>query len=126
MDIRDNLKYTSDHEWLRMDGDYAYVGITDYAQKELGDIVFIEVETEGEKLNKGDAFGTVEAVKTVADLFMPVTGEVVEFNEALEDQPELANSEPYDGGWIIKIKPDNPADVDGLLDLADYKKLIES
>ncbi|MGM0565302.1 MAG: glycine cleavage system protein GcvH [Bacteroidota bacterium] len=126
MDIRDNLKYTNDHEWIRIEGDTAHVGITDYAQKELGDIVFIEVETEGETLEKGDTFGTIEAVKTVSDLYMPISGEVLEFNEELEDQPELVNKDPYDNGWIVKLKVTDKAQLDDLLEAEDYKKQIES
>lgn len=125
MDIRDNLKYTNDHEWLRLEGETAFVGITDYAQKELGDIVFIEVETEGETLRKGDTFGTIEAVKTVSDLYMPVNGEVVEFNEELEDQPELVNKDPYGDGWLVKLKVTDTAQFDDLLDAEAYKKQIE-
>ncbi len=125
MDIRDNLKYTSDHEWIRLEDDTAYVGITDYAQKELGDIVFIEVETEGETLDKGETFGTVEAVKTVSDMYMPLSGEVAEFNEELEDQPELVNKDPYGDGWIIKIKVSDKSEMDDLLDTEAYKKIIE-
>jgi glycine cleavage system H protein len=124
MNIPDNLKYTKDHEWLRLEGEMAYVGITDYAQNELGDIVFIEVETEGEKLDKDDAFGTIEAVKTVSDLFMPVAGEVIEFNGDLENNPEIINSDPYDKGWIVKIKPDNIGDIETLLEPISYSKLI--
>lgn len=126
MDIRDNLKYTNDHEWIRIEGDTAHVGITDYAQKELGDIVFIEVETEGETLEKGDTFGTIEAVKTVSDLYMPISGEVLEFNEELEDQPELVNKDPYDNGWIVKLKVTDKVQLDDLLEAEDYKKQIES
>jgi len=126
MDIRDNLKYTNDHEWIRIEGDIAHVGITDYAQKELGDIVFIEVETEGETLEKGDTFGTIEAVKTVSDLYMPISGEVLEFNEELEDQPELVNKEPYENGWIVKLKVTDKAQLDDLIDAETYKKQIES
>lgn len=125
MDIRDNLKYTNDHEWIRLEDDTAYVGITDYAQKELGDIVFIEVETEGETLDKGETFGTVEAVKTVSDMYMPLSGEVAEFNEELEDQPELVNKDPYGDGWIIKIKVSDKSEMDDLLDTEAYKKIIE-
>jgi len=125
MDIRDNLKYTSDHEWIRLEDDTAYVGITDYAQKELGDIVFIEVETEGETLDKGETFGTVEAVKTVSDMYMPLSGEVAEFNEELEDQPEIVNKDPYGDGWIIKIKMSDKSEMDDLLDAEGYKKVIE-
>jgi len=124
MNIPDNLKYTKEHEWIRMDGDFAIVGITDYAQNELGDIVYVEVETVGETLEKEETYGTIEAVKTVSDLFMPVTGEIIEFNEELEDNPEIINSDPYGKGWIIKIKPYNPSDIMDLLDSAGYKDLI--
>jgi len=125
MDIRDNLKYTNDHEWIKLEDDTAIVGITDYAQKELGDIVFIEVETEGETLDKGETFGTVEAVKTVSDMYMPLSGEVTEFNEELEDQPELVNKDPYGDGWIVKIKISDKSEMDDLLDAEGYKKIIE-
>ncbi|MCF8308664.1 MAG: glycine cleavage system protein GcvH [Bacteroidales bacterium] len=125
MDIRDNLKYTDDHEWIKLEDDTAYIGITDYAQKELGDIVFIEVETEGETLDKGETFGTVEAVKTVSDMYMPLTGEVQEFNGELEDQPELVNKDPYGDGWIIKIKVSDKSEMDQLLDAEGYKKIVE-
>lgn len=124
MNIPDNLKYTKDHEWLRIEGDIAVIGITDYAQNELGDIVFVEVETVGEKLEKEETFGTIEAVKTVSDLFMPIAGEVVEFNEELDEHPEIINSDPYDKGWIVKIKPDKIKDADLLLDAKSYKELI--
>ncbi len=124
MNIPDNLKYTKDHEWLRIEGDTAVIGITDYAQNELGDIVFVEVETVGEKLDKEEAFGTIEAVKTVSDLFMPVAGEVVEFNEDLEEHPEIINSDPYGKGWIVKIKPENISEVEALLDADSYNELI--
>lgn len=124
MNIPSNLKYTKDHEWLRMEGDVAVIGITDYAQNELGDIVFVEVETVGETLDKEETFGTIEAVKTVSDLFMPVAGEVLEFNEDLNDHPETINSDPYDKGWIVKVKPTNTADVNELLDADGYKELI--
>ena len=123
MNIPQNLKYTQDDEWVRIEGDLAIVGITDYAQHELGDIVFVDVTTEGETINAGEPFGSVEAVKTVADLLMPVTGEVVEFNTALDDASSI-NNDPYGAGWIIKVKPANMADVDGLLDAAAYKAKI--
>jgi len=125
MNVPDNLKYTKNHEWLRIDGDEAYVGVTDYAQGELGDVVFVEVETEGEELEKGDAFGTIEAVKTVSDLFMPVSGKVLEFNAKLEDEPEIINSDPYGEGWLIKLKLED-GEVGDLLDQAQYKSMIES
>jgi len=126
MNIPDNLKYTNDHEWVKVEGEEAYIGITEFAQKELGDIVFIEVETEGESLNVGEAFGTIEAVKTVSDMFMPVNGEVLEFNAELESNPEIVNKDPYGEGWIVKIKLTNPADADALLDAEAYKELIEA
>jgi glycine cleavage system H protein len=124
MNIPANLKYTKDHEWVRVEGDIAYVGITDFAQGELGDIVYVEIETEGETVNQEEVFGTVEAVKTVSDLFMPVTGEILEVNSALEGNPEAVNKDPYGDGWMIKVKLSNPADVDGLLDAAAYQALI--
>lgn len=119
------LKYTQEHEWIRLeDGDVATVGITDFAQKELGDIVFVEIETEGETLDKEEVFGTIEAVKTVSDLFMPVSGEVVEVNAALEDNPALVNTDPVGEGWLVKIKLSDPSQVEELLDEAAYSKLI--
>ena len=123
MNIPENLKYTQDDEWVRMEGDIAVVGITDYAQHELGDIVFVDVDCEGETIEAGEAFGSIEAVKTVADLLMPCTGEVVEFNSALEDASSI-NNDPYGEGWIIKFKPANAADVNALLDAAAYKAKI--
>lgn len=124
MNVPTNLKYTSEHEWIRVEGDIAYVGITDYAQAQLGDIVFVDIQTEGETLNAGDVFGTIEVVKTVSDLFLPVAGEVLEQNEALADQPELVNTDPYGEGWLIKIKPAADADYDALLDAEGYKAVI--
>ena len=124
MNIPDNLKYTKDHEWLRVEGNEAFVGITDYAQNELGDIVFIEVETEGETLAQNEPFGTIEAVKTVSDMFMPVSGEVIEFNAALEDNPELVNSDPFGQGWIIKIHLTNLNEIEELLSAKEYGELI--
>lgn len=124
MNIPANLKYTSEHEWIRVEGDVAYVGITDYAQQQLGDIVFVDIPTEGETLAAGDVFGTIEVVKTVSDLFLPVAGEVLEQNEALADQPELVNTDPYGDGWLIKIKPAPDADYDALLDAEGYKAVI--
>jgi glycine cleavage system H protein len=124
MNIPAELKYTKDHEWIKVDGDTATVGITDFAQSELGDIVYVEIETEGETLNKEDIFGSVEAVKTVSDLFMPVSGEVVEFNDALESAPEAVNEDPYGKGWMIKIKISDPSEVNELLSAEDYKALI--
>ncbi|MBP5535859.1 MAG: glycine cleavage system protein GcvH [Bacteroidales bacterium] len=123
MNIPQNLKYTQDDEWVRIEGEFAYVGITDYAQHELGDIVFVDVTTEGETVAEGEAFGSVEAVKTVADLLMPVNGEVVEFNASLEDASSI-NNDPYGAGWIIKIKPANMADIDNLMDAAAYTAKI--
>jgi glycine cleavage system H protein len=124
MNIPGNLKYTKDHEWLSIKGETALVGITDFAQNELGDIVFIEVETIGENLVKEETFGTIEAVKTVSDIFMPVSGEVIGFNELLTEKPEKVNQDPYGDGWIIKIRVTNPSQVDELLDAAQYKELV--
>lgn len=124
MSIPANLKYTKEHEWVRVEGDVAYVGITDYAQSELGEIVFVEVETVGESLAVGEVFGTVEAVKTVSELFLPVDGEVLEFNAALEDAPELVNEDPYGKGWMVKLSVADAAQLDGLLSAADYEALI--
>jgi glycine cleavage system H protein len=126
MNIPENLKYTKDHEWIRVEGDEAYVGITDYAQGELGDIVFIEIETEGEELAKEEVFGTIEAVKTVSDMFMPIGGEVVEVNGKLEESPEVVNKDPYGDGWLIKIKLADTSELDELLDAAAYKSLLEA
>ncbi|MCB2197060.1 MAG: glycine cleavage system protein GcvH [Bacteroidetes bacterium] len=126
MNIPENLKYTKDHEWIRVEGEEAYVGITDYAQGELGDIVFLEIETEGEELAKEEVFGTIEAVKTVSDMFMPVSGEVLEVNEKLEETPEVVNKDPYGDGWLIKIKLTETSELDDLLDAAAYKKLLEA
>ncbi|MCF6333639.1 MAG: glycine cleavage system protein GcvH [Draconibacterium sp.] len=126
MNIPADLKYTSDHEWLRVDGDIAVVGITDFAQGELGDVVFVEIETEGESLEKGETFGTVEAVKTVSDLFMPIGGEVAELNEALADEPELVNKDPYDKGWMIKIKVADSSELDFLMTEEAYQKMLEA
>lgn len=124
MNIPENLKYTKEHEWIRSEGEIAYVGITDYAQSELGEIVFVEVETVGEKLASGDVFGTIEAVKTVSDLFLPVDGEVLEVNADLEDNPELVNEDPYGKGWLVKIALSDAAQLNNLLSAADYKALI--
>ncbi len=124
MNIPSELKYTKDHEWVKIEGDVATVGITDFAQSELGDIVYVEVETVDETLNIEEVFGTVEAVKTVSDLFLPLSGEIIEFNERLEDEPELVNSDPYRDGWMIKLKFSNPEEVDTLLSDEDYKALI--
>ena len=124
MEIKENLSYTNDHEWIKIDGNTALVGITDFAQSELGDIVFIEVETIGEDLNKNEVFGTVEAVNTVSDLFIPVSGKVLEFNSALEDNPELVNESPYEEGWIVKMEISNLDEISDLLDSKAYKSLI--
>ena len=123
MNIED-LKYTNDHEWIRLKGDIAYVGITNFAQGELGDIVYVEIETLNQKIEHGEVFGTVEAVKTVSDLFMPISGEIIEINEKLESQPELINNDPYGEGWMVKIKYDDRSQFDQLLDLTSYEKLI--
>ncbi len=120
------LKYTEDHEWVRIEGNMAVVGITDYAQNELGDVVFVEIETEGEELEKGDTFGTVEAVKTVSDLFMPLAGKVAEVNAALADEPELVNKDPYGKGWMIKIEVSSMDEAGDLLSADDYKRMIEA
>ena len=124
MNVPSDLRYTADHEWVNIDGDIATVGVTDFAQGELGDIVFVEVETEGEELDAEEVFGTIEAVKTVSDLILPLTGEVIEFNEALEDDPALINSDPFGDGWIIKLKVSNVADFESLMDADAYKKTI--
>jgi glycine cleavage system H protein len=124
MNIPANLKYTKDHEWVKIEGDTATVGITDFAQKELGDIVYVEVETLDQTLGKDEVFGTVEAVKTVSDLFLPLSGEIVEFNEALETNPELVNSDPYGEGWMVKVKISNPSEEAELLNDQQYKELI--
>ncbi len=124
MNIPSDLKYTKDHEWVKIEGDIATVGITDFAQGELGDIVYVEVDTLDETLEREAVFGTVEAVKTVSDLFLPLSGELVEFNEALEDEPEKVNSDPYGEGWMVKVKFTNTDEVDDLLSDSDYKELI--
>ena len=124
MNFPTNVKYTKEHEWIRLEGDVAYVGITDYAQEQLGDIVFVDIPTEGETLAADEVFGTIEVVKTISDLFLPVTGEILEQNEALADQPELVNQDPYGEGWLIKIKPAADADFASLLDAEAYKALI--
>ena len=124
MNIPAELKYTKDHEWIRIEGDIAVIGITDFAQGELGDIVYVEVETVDETLDAEEVFGTVEAVKTVSDLFLPVSGEIVEFNESLEDEPEVVNSDPYGDGWMVKVKMSDTSEVDGLMSAEDYKALI--
>ena len=124
MNIPANLKYTNEHEWIRLEGEAAYVGITDFAQSELGEIVFVEVETIGETLAQGDVFGSIEAVKTVSDLFLPIDGEILEFNNKLDDAPELVNNDPYGDGWIVKISVKNAAQLDELLSAEDYEKII--
>ncbi len=124
MNFPEGLKYTKDHEWIRVEGETAYVGITDYAQGELGEIVFVDVDSAGETIGQNEVFGSIEAVKTVSDLLMPATGEVLEVNESLEDQPELVNQDPYGKGWIIKVKIEDAAQVNGLLSAADYKTFI--
>lgn len=124
MNVPAELKYTNEHEWIRVEGEEAFVGITDYAQSQLGDIVFVECETVGDDLNAGDTFGTIEAVKTVSDLYLPVSGEVLEFNEELEGAPELVNKDPYGKGWIVKIKLNDAKELDGLLNADAYKALI--
>ena len=124
MEFPKELKYSKDHEWLRIEGNNAYIGITEFAQGELGDIVFIDVDTQGEELEKEEVFGSVEAVKTVSDLFMPINGEVLEFNYKLEDEPELINSAPYGDGWIIKISVSDASELDALLDADMYKELV--
>ena len=124
MNIPEELKYTKDHEWISVEGDIATVGITDFAQRELGDIVYVEVETIGETLSADEVFGTVEAVKTVSDLFLPVAGEILEFNESLEDNPEKVNSDPYSNGWMIKMKVSNINDISSLLNSSQYQELI--
>lgn len=124
MNLPENLMYTKDHEWVLINGDIITVGITDFAQGELGDIVFVEIETEDEDLDKEEVFGTIEAVKTVSDLYMPVSGKVIEVNPELEDKPELVNKEPYDGGWMIKIQVADTADLDDLITAEQYKEII--
>lgn len=124
MTFPDNLRYTKDHEWIKLDGDIATIGITEFAQSELGDIVFVEIETKGKSLAAETVFGTVEAVKTVSDLFLPVSGTINEINAALQARPELVNTDPYGEGWMIKMKVDDPADVERLMDAAAYEKLV--
>lgn len=124
MNIPATLKYTKDHEWVSIEGNVATVGVTDFAQSELGDIVFVEIETEGETMGKEEVFGTIEAVKTVSDLFMPLSGEIIEFNKGLEANPEAVNKDPYGDGWMIKIEMSDPSEVDSLLDAAAYKALV--
>ena len=124
MNVKENLKYTKDHEWIKLEDNIATVGITDFAQSELGDIVYVEVDTLDETLDKDDVFGTVEAVKTVSDLFLPMSGKIIEFNENLSDAPESINDSPYDEGWIIKVEVSNPDEISELLDNNQYKELI--
>ncbi|MEE4117239.1 MAG: glycine cleavage system protein GcvH [Marinilabiliaceae bacterium] len=124
MNVPENLKYTKDHEWIRVEGDTAFVGITDFAQGELGDVVFVEIETEGETLDKEEVFGTIEAVKTVSDMFMPVGGEVIEVNPAIEDSPDVVNKDPFGKGWMIKMKISDASELDELLTAEEYKELI--
>ena len=124
MTVPAELKYTAEHEWIRVEGDEIVVGVSEFAQGELGDVVFIEIETEGESLAKGDTFGTIEAVKTVSDLYMPLDGEVVEVNPALEDTPELVNSEPFEGGWMIRVKISDPSQLEDLMSADAYNALI--
>ncbi len=124
MNFPENLKYTKDHEWVLIDGDIATIGVTEFAQSELGDIVFVEIETEGETLDREEVFGTIEAVKTVSDLFMPLSGEIVEINEALEDAPESVNESPYENGWMIKIKMSETSETADLMDASAYKELV--
>ena len=124
MNVPADLKYTKEHEWIRTEGEIAFIGVTEFAQAELGDVVFIEIETVGETLAVGETFGTIEAVKTVSDLYMPVAGEVIEFNAMLEDKPEIVNSDPYGKGWMIKIKMSSPDDLNDLLSDEDYRSLI--
>ncbi|MDB4107570.1 glycine cleavage system protein GcvH [Bacteroidia bacterium] len=123
MNFPENLKYTKEHEWVAVDGDIATVGVTEFAQGELGDIVFVEIETEGETFDQDEVFGTIEAVKTVSDLFMPLSGEIVEINTELEDAPESVNESPYENGWMIKIKMSDTSELDGLMDAAAYQEL---
>lgn len=124
MNIPENLKYSKEHEWIRVEGETAFIGITDFAQGELGDIVYVEIETVGDDVPKDEVFGTVEAVKTVSDLYMPVSGEILEFNDQLESQPELVNDDPYGEGWMIKISLSDPSELDELLDSAAYSELV--
>ena len=124
MNFPTDLYYTADHEWVRMDGEIATIGVTHYAQGELGDIVFVEVETEGETLEAEEVFGTIEAVKTVSDLILPITGEIIEMNEGLDDDPSLINNDPFGAGWIIKVRVSNPSDVEGLMDATAYEASI--
>lgn len=124
MNFPEELKYTKDHEWVKVEGDHLVIGITDFAQSELGDIVYVDVDTLDDTVEADEVFGSVEAVKTVSDLFMPVTGEVIEFNDLLEDEPEAVNEDPYGKGWVIKVKPENLEDIQNLLNAEDYKDLV--
>ena len=124
MNFPTNVKYTNEHEWVRIEGDEAYVGITDYAQSQLGDIIFVDIPTEGETLEKGETFGSIEVVKTVSDVFLPIGGEILEVNPVLEENPALVNKDPYGEGWIVKIKPTDASEADDLLDAEAYKQLI--
>lgn len=124
MNFPENLKYSKDHEWVRVEGNEAYIGISDFAQSELGEIVFVDIDTEGETVDKGEIFGSIEAVKTVSDLIMPITGEVLEVNPKLEDEPELVNNDPYGDGWIVKVTLDDESELDDLLSSKDYKSEI--
>ena len=126
MNIPQELKYTKDHEWIKVDGNEATIGITDFAQKELGDIVYVEIETEGEELGQGDVFGTVEAVKTVSDLFMPISGKIIAFNEELESEPEIVNSDPYGNGWMIKVAISDPSAADNMLSADQYQSMVSA
>lgn len=126
MKLPDNLRYSKEHEWVRQDGDFVYVGITDYAQDQLSDVVFLDVDTEGETLSKDEIFGSVEAVKTVSDLFMPISGEIVEVNEELEDNAQYVNDDPYEKGWMIKIKPSDTSEIENLMTASDYKSFTEN
>lgn len=126
MKIAENVLYTESHEWVRIEGGEAYIGISDFAQHELGDIVFVEVNSVGETINKGETFGTIEAVKTVSDMYLPVSGEILELNPVIETNPETINKDPYGEGWIVKIKLTNPAEADALLKPADYSKLVQA
>ena len=124
MEFPTNIKYTGEHEWIRLEGETAYAGITDYAQEQLGDIVFVDITTEGENLAQGEVFGTIEVVKTVSDLFLPVGGEILEVNPELEERPELVNEDPYGKGWLVRIRPNDVSEMDGLLDAEAYKQII--
>jgi len=126
MKIAENLLYTESHEWVRIEGGEAYIGISDFAQHELGDIVFVEVDTVGETMSKGETFGTIEAVKTVSDMYLPISGEILEMNPIIESNPETINKDPYGNGWIVKIKLSDPAEADSLLKAADYAKLVQA